>query len=83
MTQQILFLNVVLIGAYYARKYGKKAKRDIEKYNQNKEQDKIKKTITQISNPCHKAKNLTPPQLLLFTTTLTNIMFYLTKNHYI
>lgn len=43
MTQQILFLIVVLIGAYYARKYGNKAKRDIEKYNQNKEQDKIKK----------------------------------------
>ena len=36
MTQQILFLIVVLIGAYYARKYGNKAKRDIEKYNQNK-----------------------------------------------
>ena len=47
MTQQILFLIVVLIGAYYARKYGNKAKRDIEKYNQNKEQDKIKnKNIT-------------------------------------
>ena len=44
MTQQILFLMVVLIGAYYARKYGNKAKRDIEKYNQNKEQDNIKKT---------------------------------------
>jgi hypothetical protein len=44
MTQQILFLIVVLIGAYYARKYGNKAKRDIEKYYQNKEQDKIKKT---------------------------------------
>lgn len=36
MTQQILFLIVVLIGAYYARKYGNKAKRDIEKHNQNK-----------------------------------------------
>jgi len=42
MTQQILFLIVVLIGAYYARKNGNKAKRDIEKYNQNKEQDSIK-----------------------------------------
>ena len=43
--QQILFLIVVLIGAYYARKYGNKAKRDIEKYNQNKEQDKIKNKL--------------------------------------
>ena len=42
MTQQILFLMVVLIGAYYALKYGNKAKRDIEKYNQKKEQDSIK-----------------------------------------
>lgn len=41
MTQQILFLIVVLIGAYYAHKYGNKTKRDIEKYNQNKEQDNI------------------------------------------
>ena len=45
MIQQILFLIVVLIGAYYARKYGNKAKRDIEKYNQNKEQDKIKNKL--------------------------------------
>ena len=44
MTQQILFLIVILIGVYYARKYGNKAKLDIEKYNQNKKQDKIKKT---------------------------------------
>ena len=42
MTQQILFLIVVLIGAYYARKYGNKAKRDIEKHKQNNEQDSIK-----------------------------------------
>ena len=42
MTQQILFLIVVLIGAYYARKYGNKAKRDIEKYKENNEQDSIK-----------------------------------------
>ncbi|WP_374399253.1 hypothetical protein [Flavobacterium sp.] len=34
-----------LIGAYYARKYGNKAKRDIEKYNQNKEQEKIKNKL--------------------------------------
>ena len=33
---------VVLIGAYYARKYGNKAKRDIEKHKQNNEQDSIK-----------------------------------------
>ena len=41
MTQQILFLIMILIGAYYAQKYGNKAKKDIEKHNQNKEQDKI------------------------------------------
>ena len=43
MTQQILFLIVILIGGFYARKYGNKAKYDIEKYNQNKEQNKSKK----------------------------------------
>ena len=32
MTQQILFLIMILIGAYYAQKYGNKAKCDIEKY---------------------------------------------------
>ena len=45
MTQQFLFLTMILIGAYYARKYGNKAKKDIEKYNQNKEQDKTKKEV--------------------------------------
>ena len=45
MTQQILFLIMILIGGYYARKYGNKAKYDIEKYNQNKEQDKINKEL--------------------------------------
>lgn len=36
MTQQILFLIVIMIGAYYARKNGKKAQKDIEKYNLEK-----------------------------------------------
>ncbi|UGS22734.1 hypothetical protein [Flavobacterium channae] len=43
MTQQILFLIMILIGGYYARKYGNKAKCEIEKFNQKKENDKIKK----------------------------------------
>ena len=43
MTQQILFLIMILIGAYYARKYGNKAKCDIEKFNKKKENDKTKK----------------------------------------
>ncbi|WP_298119510.1 hypothetical protein [Flavobacterium sp.] len=37
MTQQILFIIVILIGAYYARKYGKKAQLDIEKHSQLKD----------------------------------------------
>lgn len=45
MTQQILFLIVILIGVYYARKYGNKAKNDIEKHNLNNEQDKNKKKL--------------------------------------
>lgn len=43
MTQQILFLIMILIGAYYAKKYGNKAKCDIEKFNQKKEYNKTKK----------------------------------------
>ena len=43
MTQQILFLIVILIGAYYARKYGKKAQKDIEKYNLEKDNSLIDK----------------------------------------
>ncbi|CAD0006204.1 hypothetical protein [Flavobacterium salmonis] len=36
MTQQILFIIVILIGAFYARKYGRKAKSDIEKFQKCK-----------------------------------------------
>ena len=43
MTQQILFLIVIMIGAYYARKYGKKAQKDIEKYNLGKDNYQIDK----------------------------------------
>lgn len=45
MTQQILLLIMILIGAYYARKYGNKAKCDIEKFNQKKENYKTKKEL--------------------------------------
>ena len=44
MTKQILFLICIIIGAFYARKYGKKAKIDIENYNKkrnNKVETKI------------------------------------------
>ncbi len=43
MTQQILFLIVIMIGAYYAQKYGKKAQKDIEKYNLEKDNYQIDK----------------------------------------
>jgi len=36
MTKQILFLICIIIGAFYARKYGKKAKIDIENYNKKR-----------------------------------------------
>ena len=36
MTQQILFVLVVLIGAFYSRKHGNKAKSDIEKFEKIK-----------------------------------------------
>lgn len=41
MTQQILFLIVIMIGAYYARKNVKKAQNDIEKYNLEKPKYRI------------------------------------------
>ena len=43
MTQQILFFIVIMIGAYYARKYGKKAQKDIERYNLEKDNYQIDK----------------------------------------
>lgn len=44
----------------------------------------LQNPIARISNPCPQNKqNPTPLQVGFFTTTLTNIMFYLTKNHYI
>ncbi|MGX7666739.1 hypothetical protein [Flavobacterium pedocola] len=39
MTQQILFIIVILIGAFYAYQNGKKAKSDIERFQQNKAED--------------------------------------------
>ena len=39
MTQNILFIIVILIGAFYAKKYGRKAQVEIEKFNQKKEQE--------------------------------------------
>lgn len=41
MTKQILFLIVIMIGAFYARKHGKKAKSDIENYNRKKNNERI------------------------------------------
>ncbi|MBF4516335.1 hypothetical protein IRZ71_08275 [Flavobacterium sp. ANB] len=42
MTNQILFLIAIMIGAFYARKYGIKAKSDIENYNQKKTNETVK-----------------------------------------
>src|SRR5690606_8748387 len=39
MTQQILFIIVILIGAAYARHYGNNAKRNIEKFQMDKAND--------------------------------------------
>jgi hypothetical protein len=36
MINSILFSIVVLIGFAYSKKYGKKAEKEIEKYNKNK-----------------------------------------------
>lgn len=41
MTQQLLFLAVILIGAYYANKNGKKAKSNIERIQKKKEEDAL------------------------------------------
>lgn len=43
MTQQILFIIVILIGAFYARKHGNKAKSDIEKFENNPDEEYDKK----------------------------------------
>ena len=45
MTQQILFIIVILIGAYYTSKYGKKAKFDIEKFQLNKANEEYDKKL--------------------------------------
>ena len=45
MTQNILFLIVILIGAFYAKKYGRKAQMDIEKFNQAKELEYLKTNV--------------------------------------
>lgn len=37
MTQYILFIIVILIGAFYAKKYGRKAEIEIEKFNHSKD----------------------------------------------
>ena len=37
MTENLLFILVFAIGLYYAIKHGKKAKKDIKKYNDEKE----------------------------------------------
>ena len=49
MAQQILFIIVILIGAFYARKYGKKSKSDIEKYQLNKANEKYDKKLSYLN----------------------------------
>ncbi len=39
MTQNILFIIVILIGAFYAKKYDRKAQVEIEKFNQTKDKE--------------------------------------------
>ncbi|MFT3796645.1 hypothetical protein [Flavobacterium sp.] len=39
MTQYFLFLLMIVIGAAYARKYGNKAKADIERFQKNKKEE--------------------------------------------
>lgn len=45
MTPQILFIIVIMIGAFYARKYGTKAEIDIKNYNQKKNNIKLTKSL--------------------------------------
>ena len=59
MTQQILFLIVIMIGACYALKYGKKAQNDIEKYNLEKDNYRIDKKIDYLNkNVFYNLKNM-------------------------
>ncbi len=45
MTNSILFLIVVFIGYVYSKKYGKKAKKEITKYNKAKNDSKESESI--------------------------------------
>lgn len=49
MTQQILFVLVILIGAFYARKHGNKAKSDIEKFEKNKADKEYEKKLNYLN----------------------------------
>ena len=59
MTQQILFLTVVMIGAYYARKYGKKAEEEVRKFSQMKNKEKVEQKLDYLNtNVFYNLKNM-------------------------
>lgn len=58
MTQQILFFIVILIGAYYANKNGRKAEENILAFNHTKHKEEIEKKIDYLNkNVFHDLKN--------------------------